>query len=385
MPRLTIPNAINDLRQGKMIILVDDEDRENEGDLYMAAEMTRPEDINFMATHGRGLICLTLSPQIMSSLQIPPMTTRNRSRFGTNFHTSIEAREGITTGISAADRAKTIRVAVANEASPGDLVSPGHIFPLQAQAGGVLVRSGQTEGSVDLCKIAGMKPAGVICEIMNSDGTMARMDELEVFSQQHGIGIVTIADVISHRLQSEQLIEQTRSFEAMPPPLSRSVQATQFKSLVDDTIYTALSFGDAKTSDSGASDSTASTLVRMHRANIRDDLFACEGGTLHRALKRLEAECTANNRHGLLVYISNANDCMSNNTRDGNGGSSGGAISADSATGHVISEQALRDYGLGAQVLRKHGVTHIELITSKQQKYAGLSGYGIHILGYTEP
>jgi len=360
MPRLSIHDATETLRLGKMIILVDDEDRENEGDLYMAAEMTRPEDINFMATHGRGLICLTLSPSLMTSLQIPPMVTRNRSCFGTNFHTSIEAREGITTGISAADRATTILAAVSDGARPNDLVSPGHIFPLQAQAGGVLVRSGQTEGSVDLCRIAGMKSAGVICEIMNADGTMARMDELETFSKKHDIGIVTIADVISHRLQSEQLIEETHHFEAMPPPLSQSYQATQYRSLVDDTIYTAMVFGKPR-------HAKKSVLVRMHRSRIRDDLFASEGGILHRSLKRLEAEFLSKGRHGVLVHISNARDCVSDQFENS------------------PNEQVLREFGLGAQVLHKQGLTCIELLTSKKQKYAGLSGYGIDISGYTEP
>jgi len=361
MPRLSISEATDALKRGTMIILVDDEDRENEGDLYMAAEMTEPDDINFMATQGRGLICLTLARPIMSALEIPPMVSRNRSRFGTNFHASIEARDGITTGISTADRAKTIRTAVADGCLPEDIVSPGHIFPLLAQDGGVLVRSGQTEGSVDLCRIAGLKPAGVICEIMNADGTMARMDELEVFSAKHEIGILTIADIISHRLQSEQLVEHSHDFDAMPPPLTAPCKATQYRSRVDDTIYTALSFGER------SSDDHASTLVRMHRARTRDDLFASEGGTLHRSLKKLEAAYLSEKRHGVLVYISDATDCLSKQLRA------------------LPNEQVLREFGLGAQVLRELGLTRIELITTKQQKYAGLSGYGLEICGYTAP
>jgi 3,4-dihydroxy 2-butanone 4-phosphate synthase/GTP cyclohydrolase II len=205
----TIEEAIVDIKSGKMVILVDDEDRENEGDLCMAAEYATPEAINFMAKYGRGLICLSLSEDFADKLNLPPMVAENRCRFGTAFTVSIEAKQGVTTGISAVDRATTIQTAVADDAVSGDLVSPGHIFPIRAQKGGVLARTGQTEGSVDLARIAGLKPAGVICEVMKDDGTMARMPDLEIFAKEHHIRIVTIADLIQFRIQQESLIKKT--------------------------------------------------------------------------------------------------------------------------------------------------------------------------------
>src|SRR5271157_1680899 len=208
MPVATIPEALDDILQGKMVILVDDEDRENEGDLCMAAEKVTPGAINFMATHGRGLICLSLTPDVLDKLRLPLMVKKNRSRFETGFTVSIEAGSGITTGISAADRAHTILTAIADDAKPEDLVSPGHIFPLRAKKGGVLTRTGQTEGSVDLARLAGMKPAGVICEIMNDDGTMARMPDLEKFAAEHGLKIVTVAALIQYRMQHELFVHR---------------------------------------------------------------------------------------------------------------------------------------------------------------------------------
>ena len=209
MPIATIPEALDDIRQGKMVILVDDEDRENEGDLCMASEKVTPEAVNFMATHGRGLICLSLTPDVVDQLRLPLMVLKNRSRFETGFTISIEARNGVTTGISAADRAHTILTAVADDAKPEDLVSPGHIFPLRAKEGGVLSRTGQTEGSVDLARLAGMKPAGVICEIMNDDGTMARMPDLEIFARRFDLKIITIADLINYRMRNETFVHRS--------------------------------------------------------------------------------------------------------------------------------------------------------------------------------
>lgn len=205
----TIEEAINDIKSGKMVILVDNEDRENEGDLCMAAQYATPEAINFMAKYGRGLICLSLSEDLANKLNLPPMVSENKCRFGTAFTVSIEAKQGVTTGISAVDRATTIQTAVADGAVSGDIVSPGHVFPIRAQKGGVLVRTGQTEGSVDLARIAGLKPAGVICEVMKDDGTMARMPDLEIFAREHHIRIVTIADLIQFRTQQESLIKKT--------------------------------------------------------------------------------------------------------------------------------------------------------------------------------
>jgi 3,4-dihydroxy 2-butanone 4-phosphate synthase/GTP cyclohydrolase II len=203
-----IAEALEDIREGKMVILVDDEDRENEGDLCMAAEKVTPEAVNFMARYGRGLICLSLTEEKVDELQLPMMVSNNQSRFGTAFTVSIEARRGVSTGISAADRATTILTAMADEAKPEDLVSPGHVFPLRARKGGVLVRTGQTEGSVDLARLAGLKPAGVICEVMKDDGTMARMPDLEVFAEEHGLKIVTIADAIEYRMRKESFVHR---------------------------------------------------------------------------------------------------------------------------------------------------------------------------------
>src|SRR5438445_937211 len=259
----TIEEAIDDIRQGKMIILVDDEDRENEGDLTMAAEKVTPDAINFMAQYGRGLICLSLTSERLAELQIPPMVEDidNTSPFGTAFMISIEARRGVTTGISAADRATTVLTAVNPKTKPEDLVRPGHIFPLRARAGGVLERTGQTEGSVDLARLAGLSPAGVICEIMNDDGSMARMPDLERFAAEHGLMILSIADLIEYRLREESLVE--RAVEAPLSPalggVSREFRAAVYRSPVERTEYLALTLGDVRGDD---------VLVRVETAFI---------------------------------------------------------------------------------------------------------------------
>nr|HPK53507.1 3,4-dihydroxy-2-butanone-4-phosphate synthase [Smithellaceae bacterium] len=263
----SIQDAIDDIRSGKMIILVDDEDRENEGDLCMAAQFASPDAINFMARYGRGLICLTINDEIAEKLNLRPMVQENKARFGTAFTVSIEAREGVTTGISAADRATTIQTAVNPDATADDLVSPGHVFPIIARKGGVLVRTGQTEGSVDIARLAGLAPAGVICEIMKDDGTMARMPDLEIFAREHNLKIVTIADLIDYRMQNESLIH--RMAEAtIPSKFGGDFKIIVYENDVDDWQHIALVKGEITANDE--------VLVRVHSECLTGDLFASE-------------------------------------------------------------------------------------------------------------
>jgi len=259
-----IEAALEDIRQGRMVILVDDEDRENEGDLTMAAEMVTPEAINFMAKEGRGLICLSLTEERADYLQLPLMVRENSSSFGTAFTVSIEARRGVTTGISAKDRATTIQVALADESKAQDLARPGHVFPLRAKKGGVLVRAGQTEGSVDLARLAGLKPAGVICEIMNDDGTMARMPQLEKFAQQHGLRIVTVADLVSYRMNKETLVRREAETD-LPTPYGGDFRAIGYENDVDQAQHLALV--------KGTIDPDKPVLVRVHSECLTGDVF----------------------------------------------------------------------------------------------------------------
>ena len=264
MPVATIPEALGDILQGKMVILVDDEDRENEGDLCMAAEKVTPGAINFMATHGRGLICLSLTPDVLDKLRLPLMVKKNRSRFETGFTVSIEAGSGITTGISAADRAHTILTAIADDAKPEDLVSPGHIFPLRAKKGGVLTRTGQTEGSVDLARLAGMKPAGVICEIMNDDGTMARMPDLEIFARRHGLKIITVADLINYRMQNETFVHRSATAD-LPTLWGGEFRVIAYTSDIDEHTHLALVKGEINPEKE--------VLVRVHSECLTGDVL----------------------------------------------------------------------------------------------------------------
>jgi 3,4-dihydroxy 2-butanone 4-phosphate synthase/GTP cyclohydrolase II len=263
----TIQEAVEDIRNGKMIILVDDEDRENEGDLCMAAQFVTPEAINFMARYGRGLICLTLTEDMADRLRLKPMVQDNKARFGTAFTISIEALHGVTTGISAADRATTIQAAVNPNAKPEDIVSPGHIFPIRARKGGVLVRTGQTEGSVDLCRLSGLTPAGVICEIMKDDGTMARMPDLEIFAKEYNIKIITIADLIDYRMQNESLIKRLAEAE-IPTCYGGDFKIIVYENEVDEMQHIALVKGDIKKEDE--------VLVRVHSECLTGDVFASE-------------------------------------------------------------------------------------------------------------
>jgi 3,4-dihydroxy 2-butanone 4-phosphate synthase/GTP cyclohydrolase II len=366
----TIDEAVEDLARGKMVILVDDEDRENEGDLCMAAEKVTPEAINFMARYGRGLICLSLTPERIKELKLPMMTDENTSAFGTAFTVSIEAKRGVTTGISAADRATTIRTAINPASRAEDLARPGHVFPLRARPGGVLQRAGQTEGSVDLARMAGLYPAGVICEIMSDDGTMARVPELLEFAKRHTLKIITVKDLIRFRMRAERFVHRV-STTRLPTELGGEFTVIAYSNDVDDSIHLALVKGEIKHEDA--------VLVRVHSECLTGDVFAskrCDcGEQLHRAMEMINEE-----GKGVVLYmrqegrgIGLVNKLKAYELQDK-------GLDTVEANIKLGFKPDLRDYGIGAQMLVDLGVRKMRLMTNNPKKIVGLEGYGLKVM-----
>lgn len=364
MPFASIPEAVEEFRAGRLLVVVDDEDRENEGDLTVAAESITPEIVNFMATHGRGLICLALSPDICDTLGLPLMSSTNTSRFGTAFCESIEAREGVTTGISAKDRALTIRVAMDPKSRAGDLARPGHVFPLRAREGGVLVRAGQTEAAVDLARMAGLRPGGVICEVMNPDGSMARVPELKEFCLQHRIKMITVAELIRHRLRHEKFVR--REGEGKLQTAFGEFRAIYYSSAIDDERHLVLIRGDLNPE--------SVTLVRMHAHCSLGDIFGsaeCEcQQTLRSAMGRIGRD------GGVVVYLHLSGSQLRVSREDGKR-----EILPHGREPLGSGKLLQHEVGIGAQILCDLGLTQIRLLTNHPRRAVGLEGFGIQIVG----
>ena len=370
MPFASIEEAAADLREGRMIIIVDDEDRENEGDLACAAERVTPEVINFMATHARGLVCMPLTEERCDELHLTMQVADNTSFLGTAFTVSVEARKGVTTGISAADRATTILTAVDPKTRPQDLARPGHVFPLRAKKGGVLVRPGQTEAVVDLARIAGLYPAGVICEIMNEDGTMARLPQLEEFAARHRLKIITVADLVRYRMQKEVLVR--RAVETDLPTVYGLFRAVAFENALSEEVHLAMVMGEVRTDDP--------VLVRVHTENVTCDMFGSliddTGFQLHAALERIAAE-----GRGVVLYLRQRHNNLD--------------LVHQLATYRLMRERGLtkeeaslqtgygkeRDYGVGAQILHELGLRRILLLTNHPPRVSALEGFELEIVG----